>query len=98
MEHELQMVGFWEKVATRREMDWKEAWGSADPQLRESVYWKDVFPYKALARSSRLQAGQMVCQGAIDCLERPLTKCMAGKHDTCRVHSGGCFYCKTEAP
>lgn len=87
---------FWEQLAARHEAEWTKIWGGSASDTRELVYWKDVVPYKHLVRCSRLKAGMPICLGALDCLEKPLVKCAAGKHDACSKHASSCFYCKEE--
>jgi hypothetical protein len=88
-----ELVSMWEEVAERKEREWKELWGN-NQTTGPLVYWRDVVPYKSLVRAARLQADEAICWGAMDCLNRPLTKCVAQKHETCNEHAGVCFLCK----
>jgi hypothetical protein len=86
----------WETIATRHEQEWKRIWGD-DDATGPLVYWRDVVPYKHLARLAPLNANQPVCWGTVDCLDKKLTKCASGKHDTCKRHANDCFACKAES-
>ena len=85
----------WETLASRHEQEWQKVW-SNNHETGQLVYWKDVVPYKHLARLARLKENQPVCWGAVDCLDKNLTKCAAGKHDTCKHHATDCFVCGVE--
>jgi hypothetical protein len=86
----------WETIAARHEKEWKRIWGD-DEIAGPLVYWRDVAPYKNLVRFARLKLDQPVCWGAPDCLDKKLTKCAKGKHDTCGRHTNHCFLCTAES-
>ena len=83
-EDELLLQTF-ETIANRHETEWKQIWGN-NAETGPLVYWRDVAPYKHLVRAIRLRLDQPICWGASDCLERALTQCAAGKHETCERH------------
>jgi hypothetical protein len=86
---------FWELRVAKHEADWKRIWGD-NSTTGPLVYWRDVVPYKHLARQARSKAGQSICWGAFDCMDKPLAKCAAGKHETCTKHTNECFLCGAE--
>jgi hypothetical protein len=94
MENDL--VEMWEAIAARHEQEWNRVWGKNET-TGPLVYWRDVAPYKHIVRAARLKADQAICWGATDCLDEPLSRCAAGKHETCQRHSDDCFQCKAAA-
>lgn len=83
-----------ESLADRHEKEWKEIWAN-NAETGPLVYWRDVAPYKHLVRAIRVRLDRSICWGASDCLERALTFCEAGKHETCQHHQKTCILCKS---
>jgi len=83
-------LAFWERELAKAE----ERFKVAPATLKELQYWNDVAIHKSILRTVRLDAHLPICWGAVDCVETPLQKCKAGKHETCEQHRDTCLHCK----
>lgn len=85
----------WEADVARREKDWRDVWAKHDTiGLAERRYINDVVPYKKILRDLRRKAKQPVCEGGEHCLEKPVMRCSADKHETCQQHARDCYTCQ----